>query len=188
MVTRTYCPKQLKDPQTKHQFTRGHENFCNPKQLKEPTRHKWCRNSLETKHKGNQNHTSETDAETSQNTRDSTGHDKKHHGHESLKANCRYRQRRALKSRTTTVLELWCTQYLYTALGRRSAQCAHGTTTNSRNRQRRYAQFTHNECLGIVECHPVFVYRPGPAVRPQCPRHYHNRRRSSDSVQHPPCR
>ena len=33
MVTRTYCPKQLKDPQTKHQFTRGHENFCDPKQL-----------------------------------------------------------------------------------------------------------------------------------------------------------
>ena len=46
------------------------------------------------------------------------GHDKKHHGHETLKANCRYRQRRC-------------------------------------------AQFTQNDCLGIVECHPVFVYALG---------------------------
>ena len=113
----------------------------------------------------------------------------KHHGHKTLRTNCRHSQRRTPKTHTTTVLELWCaTQYLYTALGRRSAHSAHSTTTNSRIRMRRCAQFTYNDCLGIVECHPVFVCRPGLAVRPQCPRHYHNRRRSSDSVQHLPCR
>ena len=30
--------------------------------------------------------------------------------------------------------------------------------------------------------HPVFVYRPGPAVRPQCPRHYHKQSKSSETV------
>ena len=94
---------------------RGHENICDPKQLNDRSDVECFKRQ---NNKGNQNNTSETDAKTSQFTRESTGHEKKHHGLESLKTQETCAQ--------TILLELWnSAQCLYTAW----AHNAHGTTT-----------------------------------------------------------